>query len=198
MKVGDRHQSGLDEEERDLFFNIINRFIGFFSREAQKKTTNDTTSEYPFVAMDTRQVYKQLQCVQKKLGVTEDGPKFSFVDVGCGFGNVMLFAEQFFFDVYGIEKDEFTVPIAARFFGKDKIEQADIRNYPDYDRFDVIYYFCPLPNHDPQKELERYIEEHMKIGAVLIANRKKSCAIETDSRFTKLSATLPIWQKVAD
>ena len=99
--------------------------------------------------------------------------------------------------VYGIEKDEFTVPLAVRFFGEDKIEQADIRTYPNYDRFDVIYYFCPLPNHDPQKKLERYIEDRMKVGAILIANRKKSMDIDEDSRFKRLSDILPIWKKVS-
>ena len=185
------------EEEKDVFFGIINRFIGFFSLEAQRKTTNDTSSEYPFVAMDTRQVYEQLKFVRKYLGMSDAGQGFSLVDVGCGFGNVLLFAEQLSFDVYGIEKDEFTVPIAARLFGEKKIEQADIRTYPDYDRFDVIYYFCPLPNHEPQKKLERYIEDHMKAGAILVANRKKSSEIEEDSRFKRLSDSLPIWQKVA-
>ena len=187
----------MEEEEKDVFFGVINRFIGFFSLEAQRKTTNDTANEYPFVAMDTRQVYEQLKFVKKYLGMSDQGPVYSLVDVGCGFGNVLLFAEQLSFDVYGIEKDEFTVPLAVRFFGEDKIEQADIRTYPNYDRFDVIYYFCPLPNHDPQKKLERYIEDRMKVGAILIANRKKSSEIDEDSRFKRLSDSLPVWQKVS-
>jgi len=185
------------EEEKDVFFGVINRFIGFFSLEAQRKTTNDTSSEYPFVAMDTRQVYEQLKFVKNYLGMSDEGPDFSLVDLGCGFGNVLLFAEQLSFDVYGIEKDEFTVPLAVRLFGEDKIEQADIRTYPNYERFDVIYYFCPLPNHEPQKKLERNIEDRMKVGAILIANRKKSSEIEDDSRFKRLSDSLPIWQKVS-
>lgn len=185
------------EEEKDVYFGVINRFIGFFSLEAQRMTTNDTSSEYPFVAMDTRQVYEQLKFVKKYLRMSDKGPGFSLVDVGCGFGNVLIFAEQLLFDVYGIEKDEFTLPIATRFFGEEKIEQADIRSYPNYDRFDVIYYFCPLPNHEPQRKLERYIEDRMKIGAILIANRKKSMEIEEDSRFKRLSDSLPIWQKVS-
>ena len=191
-------ESQLREEEQDVFFGVINRFIGYFSLKAQGRSTNDTAKEYPFVAMDTRQVYDQLDFVKDYLQITYDGPRPSFVDVGCGIGNVLIFAEQFLFDVYGIEKDEYTVRIAEDLIGKKRIEQADITVYPDYARFDVVYYFCPLPNHEPQKKLERYIEDEMKIGAILIANRKKSAAIDDDPRFKRLSAKLPVWQKIRD
>ncbi len=188
-------ESQLKEEELDILFGVINRFVGYFSLKAQGKSTNDTSKEYPFVAMDTRQVYDQLDFVQNYLQISYDGPRPSLVDVGCGIGNVLIFAEQFLFDVYGIEKDEYTVRIAEDLIGKDRIEQADITVYPDYTRFDVIYYFCPLPNHEPQKELELFIENEMRPGAILIANRKKSMAIEADPRFKRLSETLPVWQK---
>ena len=71
----------MPEEEKDVFFGVINRFIGFFSLEAQRKTTNDTANEYPFVAMDTRQVYEQLKFVKKYLGMSDQGPVCSLVDV---------------------------------------------------------------------------------------------------------------------
>jgi len=190
-------EAQLKEEEQDVFFGVINRFIGYFSLKAQGRSTNDTSREYPFVAMDTRQVYDQLDFVKNYLQISYDGYRPSFVDVGCGIGNILIFAEQFLFDVYGIEKDEYTVRIAEDLIGKNRIEAADITVYPDYARFDVIYYFCPLPDHDPQKKLELYIEDEMKIGAILIANRKKSTAIDKDPRFKRLSGVLPIWEKVA-
>ncbi len=190
------YKSELTEEEQDIYFGVINRFIGYFSLKAQGRSTNDTSREYPFVAMDTRQVYAQLDFVGKYLGISYDGPRPSFVDVGCGIGNVLIFAEQFLFDVYGIEKDEYTVRIAEDLVGRERIEQADITVYPNYARFDVIYYFCPLPNHEPQKKLERFIEDEMKSGAILIANRKKSRAIDQDPRFKRLTSDLPIWQKI--
>ncbi len=190
-------ESKITEEEQDIFFGIINRFIGYFSLKAQGRSTNDTANEYPFVAMDTRQIYDQLDFVKNYLQLSYEGTRPSFVDVGCGIGNVLIFAEQFLFDVYGIEKDEYTVRIAEDLIGKNRIEAADITVYPDYARFDVIYYFCPLPNHEPQKKLECYIEDEMKSGAILIANRKKSMKIDKDPRFNRLSNKLPIWQKIS-
>ena len=56
----------LREEEHDILFGVINRFIGYYSREAQRETKNDTSSEYPFVAMDTRQVFRNLNSSMRK------------------------------------------------------------------------------------------------------------------------------------
>jgi len=93
------HSSVLAEEERDIYLGVINRFIGYYSREAQKETKNDTAKEYPFVAMDTRQVFEQIRIVHNHLGMNNGPDKTrTFLDVGCGIGNIMLIAEQFSFE----------------------------------------------------------------------------------------------------
>lgn len=200
---------GLDEElsaaeqERDIFFNIINRYIGFYTREAHRATKNDTSCEYPFVAMDTRQVFEQISFVKdvltgNKTPVLPEGKQFSFMDVGCGTGNILLIAEQFGFDVWGIEKDEYPFSIAQRLIGEEKIFQEDIRNYKKYAEMDVIYYFCPFSAGDEQRKFEQYIENEMKAGAVLIANQKKSDELENDGRFMRLHNHYQIWQKMTD
>ncbi len=66
----------------------------------------------------------------------------------------------------------------------------------DYARFDVIYYFRPLANGDDERRFERMIEDKMRPGALLIANRKMSEDIFTDPRFVKLSKELPVWRKI--
>jgi len=189
-----------EEEERDLFFNIINRFIGYFSRDSQKHTQNETSSEYPFVAMDTRQVYGQLKFVKDylKLGTEKEEGSVSFLDIGCGIGNVMLFAEQFSFDVFGFEKDQYPYEIAARLHGKEKVMQQDIWDYDDYDKFDVVYYFRPFTGGDSLRNFERMVEEKVRVGTVLIANYKKNEAIHSDERFKRLTDEYPIWQKIAE
>jgi hypothetical protein len=188
----------LAEEERDIYLGVINRFIGYYSREAQKETQNDTTSEYPFVAMDTRQAFEQLAIVHKHLGMdTNQAKPFSFIDVGCGIGNIMLIAEQYSFDAYGIEKDAYPYQLATRLIDEEHVWQRDIWEFDDYHRFDVIYYFRPLPDAGPQTKFELMIEDKIKKGGILIANRKISNAIEEDSRFKRLSVDHPIWQKVS-
>jgi len=189
----------MENEENDIFFNVINRFVGFHSRDAVRNTGNDTECEYPFVAMDTRQVFAQLDFAARYLGLDPDAaPEHPtrFLDVGCGIGNVLLFAEQFGFETYGIEKDEYPFQIAAKLIGEDRIAQADIWSYDGYGEYEVIYYYRPFSGREQQLRFERLIEDTMKAGGILIANHKNSAAIDLDKRFEKLSPSLPIWRKI--
>lgn len=191
--------SVLAEEERDIYIGVINRFIGYYSRQAQKETQNDTTREYPFVAMDTRQVFEQMAIVHKHLEMDKNPRKIcSFLDVGCGIGNIMLIAEQYSFEAYGFEKDEYPFQLATKLIDTEHVWQKDIWEFEDYDKFDVIYYFRPLPDAGPQTKFELLVEDKIKEGGILIANRKISKAIEEDCRFKRLSEEHPIWQKISE
>jgi SAM-dependent methyltransferase len=184
----------------DLFFNIINRFVGLFTRASNRATQNDLGREYPFVAMDTRQVYAQLCFAKEYLGLPEDpdaGPRPTLLDIGCGIGNVLLFAEQLGFDVYGIEKDPYPCSIAQQLLGEEKVGQHDIWSFERYGDFDVLYYFRPFSDREPQQRFERMIEERLKPGGLLIANHKNSDDIDRDPRFVRPAADLPIWVKKA-
>ena len=197
----DEHELTEQEQREEIFFNIIHRYIGLFSRTAQHQTSNDTASEYPFVAMDARQVFGQVSFVKDYLlerdGLHNAVERYSFIDVGCGMGNVMLIAEQLGFDVFGIEKDRYTLPIARQLFDESRVLEEDIRHYPDYHRFDVVYYFCPFSDGDLQRSFESQIEAAMKPAAILIANHKRSMAIDQDGRFKRLHPHYNIWEKIA-
>ncbi|OIP46484.1 MAG: SAM-dependent methyltransferase [Deltaproteobacteria bacterium CG23_combo_of_CG06-09_8_20_14_all_60_8] len=187
------------EEERDLLMAIINRYLGFHTLAAQRATKNDTSVEYPFVPMDTRQVIEQVRCVARYLQEHRPVPSAAptFLDVGCGTGNVLVVAEQCGFEVFGLEKDEHPCRVAQVFFGADRVVQADIRDFPDYQRFDVIYYFCPFANNEMQRRFELFIEETMHPGAILIANQKRSEAIAAEPRFRRLHPEYQIWEKLS-
>jgi 2-polyprenyl-3-methyl-5-hydroxy-6-metoxy-1,4-benzoquinol methylase len=187
-----------EEEIRDIFFGIINRFIGLYTRASQKHSQNDTANEYPFVPMDTRQLFDQLRFTA--LYLRENSPAnepFTLLDIGCGIGNVMLFAEQMGFDVYGFEKDEYPLRIAQKLMGEERVAQDDLWRYDGYSRFDVIYYFRPLANGGDERRFERMIEDAMRPGAILIANRKMSEEIFADARFARLHSDLPVWRKIS-
>lgn len=190
----------MTEEEQDIFFGIINRFVGFHSRDAARKTGNDISCEYPFVAMDSRQVFEQVRfaarCLARDTAAGSAGPP-RFLDIGCGIGNVLLIAEQFGFDVRGIEKDPYSFPIAARLIGEERISQADIWTFAGYGDFEVLYYFRPFCRREQQLRFEKLVEDSMRPGALLIANHKNSDAIDRDPRFSRLSSELPIWRKIA-
>lgn len=182
----------------DLFFNIINRFVGLFTSESNRATQNDLAREYPFVAMDTRQVYAQLCFAKRYLGLpdeADENQRPTLLDIGCGIGNVLLFAEQLGFAVYGIEKDPYPCSIAQRLFGEEKVGQHDIWHYDRYGDFDVLYYFRPFSDREPQRRFEAMIEDRLKPGGLLIANHKNSDDIDRDPRFVRLAPDLPIWAK---
>jgi len=187
----------INEDERDILFGIINRFIGYFTRDSQRQSQNDPESEYPFVPMDTRQVYDQLKFVHGFLTDSRQSASapLSFLDIGCGIGNVLLFAELMEFTVSGLEKDEYPFTIAAKLIGQEKVVQQDIWEYDRYQTFDVIYYFRPFHEGNLQRRFERFIEDQLKPGGVLIANRKMDQGIDADPRFCRLHPDLPIWQK---
>ncbi len=185
-----------NEDERDILFGIINRFIGYFTRDSQRQSQNDPESEYPFVPMDTRQVYDQLKFVRDLLlDSTHTAGPLSFLDIGCGIGNVLLVAEMMDFEVAGLEKDNYPFTIAAKLIGQEKVVKQDIWEYDHYHTFDVTYYFRPFHDGNLERRFERFIEDHLKSGGVLIANRKMDQGIDSDPRFSRLHPTLPIWQK---
>ncbi len=181
----------------DILLGVINRFIGLFSRQIQHHTKNETTREYPFVAMDTRQVFQELLLVADYVENTlkKEPSSLKFLDIGCGFGNVLLFAEQFGFNVYGLEKDEASLKIAREFFEEYQLIKEDLRTYKGYKEFDIVYYFCPLT--EGEREFERYLEDEITPGTILIANYKRSKEIFEDRRFKRLSSSLPVWQKIS-
>ena len=186
------------EEEKDILFGMINRFIGYFTRDSQRESTNNEAAEYPFVPMDTRQMIEQLKLAQATLQKCPENERaYSFIDIGCGIGNVLLAAEQMDFSVFGLEKDPFPCKVAQKMFGETQVIMEDIWDFTDYNHFDVIYYFRPFHDGNSQRRFELYIENELKPGGILIANRKMSEAINHDKRFYRLHPDLPVWQKKA-
>ncbi len=184
------------QDELDILFGTINRFIGYFSRQAQQQTQSDPASEYPFIAMDTRQAYEQIRVAKeyllKKQQFSQD---LQFIDIGCGIGNILLMAELMEFRVFGIEKDPVPFKIAKNLLGDSLVQQTDIWKFNRFHDFDVIYYFRPFPVRKLQCVFEKKIENQLRPGGILIANRKMDDSINTDDRFSRIENDLPVWVK---
>lgn len=190
------HSLNEREEELDVFFGTINRFIGYFTRDSQRLSGNDTSQEYPFVAMDTRQAYEQLKLAKDFLRQEKRfRPGMSFIDIGCGIGNVMLMAELMDFAVFGIEKDQVPFDIAQKLLGEELVAQEDIWQFNRFAEFDLIYYFRPFSDKTLQERFEKLVEDELKPGGILIANRKMGTGIDDDPRFKRLSERWPVWVK---
>lgn len=187
------------EEEQDILFGVINRFIGYFTREAVPRTTNDTTTEYPFVAMDTRQAYEQIRIATKYLKAKQrDSQSLSFLDIGCGIGNILLLAELMECTVCGIEKDEASYSIAKNLVGEESVTREDIWQFERWADFDIVYYFRPFSEKNKQLKFEKLVEDKMQVGAILIGNRRMGFGIDEDMRFKRLVKELPVWEKLSD
>ena len=107
----------------------------------------------------------------------------SFLDAGCGAGNILLIARVVGFnDVYGIELDVNTIKIAKKLLkhatlpyrkhpGNFHIIKANLLEYDKYKKYDVIYYYQPMrPGDMYMTKFLSLVKENMKIGAIVIVN----------------------------
>lgn len=91
-------------------------------------------------------------------------PNMKLLDLGCGAGNVLRFAKNIGFDVFGVEfNKELTV-----YLGDYDYIHGDITKLSKdfYKKFDVIYAYRPL-----KKEFQDYVElivNNMKSGSYIL------------------------------
>lgn len=89
-------------------------------------------------------------------------PNLTFLELGCGVGNVLRFAKNIGFKVTGLEIDNNLIQ------DNTEVINMDILNYPseNYKNYDVIYIYRPLKNgYDDYINL---IVENMKSGSILV------------------------------
>lgn len=165
-------------------FAVMQRCIADNCTRAKMKTPKD---RYPFIPLSTEEALHQLLGAIDHLRKREDNKyytKYSFLDAGCGFGNIMMMAAEVGFKPYGLEIDERLITHAKRVnYHWRNIRHKDILKYTRYGQFDVIYYYCPFCNGKLQQKFEERVEDQMKVGAILMPNLKVSNRIEKDKRF---------------
>lgn len=98
-------------------------------------------------------------------------PTYKFLDAGCGVGNIMLLANCIGFDAWGIEKDPETVKLACKLDCHEgrHIIKADMVEYKDYGKYDVIYYYQPMRS-EKMKVFINVLHSQIKVGAIVIPN----------------------------
>jgi len=121
----------------------------------------------------------------------------TFLDVGCGYGNIMALANFNGFKVSGIEIDKRLIDIGKTLWGKGfKFYNENAFKFKKYKDFDVIYYYCPMRDVEKEKELEEIIERKMKKGAYLIPCLKQSFKIVNKKNFVVINGLpLTIYRK---
>jgi len=113
---------------------------------------------YPNASFSVLSFITKLQTIQKTCNAGS-----RFLDVGCGLGNKVWIAQSLGFDGYGLEINPKYATIAGEYVGTDHVFCHDGTTYPDYDQYDVIYFYNPMPS----DELENAILTNAKNGTII-------------------------------
>jgi len=157
---------------------------------------------YPFIPQANYRLIPTFYALRKKLpkikgwvGNRKDFGNLKFLDAGCGIGNVMVTARACGLagHYHGIEYFDKTYERAQNWLGLDhqqrsryKVFKDDILKFQKYGDYDIIYYYCPFSDGELQRKFEEYLEDEMKVGAVLVAFLKQSRTITKDYRFRRV------------
>jgi len=127
-------------------------------------------------------------------GYDQDNTKF--LDAGCGIGNVLLLASCVILttEYHGLELFPDVIRNAVKWLGLDEnycngnitIFKQNVKTFEHYRDYDIIYYYSPFRDKEKEKLFEEYVEDTMKVGAVLMPHLKQSRRIGKDDRFEKL------------
>lgn len=194
------------------FDDLICERRRYFEKSERKHNievkSGDTTKEeyWGFIPCNTETVVAELLIARDN--IKKRYP--TFLDVGCGFGNIMFLAKHCGFDVHGIEYNRDILlhsfyrihektPNKLWDYNREVIFHGDALDFKNYCLFDVIYMYCPIRNEKLEKKLEQFIEDTIKVGTIFICNTKKDRRIYEDNRFKKLGSIYqPVWKKISN
>jgi len=183
---------------------------------------HDKEGSFPFIPNDTSRLVsifsKVREYLKRKHGSQFEKKTKKFLDAGCGIGNILLLAKgaqlanryyglEFFPEVFETAKILLGIDSGpARYYTEDApspgtfiVRKRDIATYKHYKRFDIIYYYCPFRDHEKERSFEQYVEDNMKVGAILMPFLKRSDRIQKDERFRRIEVEpyFPvIWEKI--
>lgn len=115
-------------------------------------------SYYPNASFSILRFMSNLRFIQKTCGVGS-----RFLDVGCGLGNKVWIAQTLGFDACGLEINKKYAEIAGECVGVNRIICGDGTTFSNYDQYDVIYFYNPMPS----DEIETAIIRNAKKGAII-------------------------------
>ena len=171
----------------------------YFKHESEEEYIKKgrTKGHYPYVPLNRKELYNMLYATKEKLieentwshhGRDNWNTRPILLDVGCGIGTTLLIANALGFATRGIEYNKELVEVAKKLvsltYGEvGRIDHIDALEFKEYNKVDVIYYYCPIENSKLQCKLEDKIEKDMKKGAYLIPIMKQDNKIEKNKNF---------------
>jgi SAM-dependent methyltransferase len=212
------NKTKIDSEMINILLNVINSNIYVYGNEIGKtRHIEKSQGSYHFINNNTYSVIKRFirlknYLFEERRWSGHDTYPSRFLDVGCGIGNILLFAKHAYLcnEYLGLEYFDKTIKLGRKWLkehgankrthvNKIKMLKRDIMTYKSYGLADIIYYYCPFENHKMQKVLELRIEEQMKKGAILVPYLKQCWDLDKDDRFEviRLDTNAPIYIKVS-
>jgi SAM-dependent methyltransferase len=160
-------------------YEVLERAIARPLTPPTKHKACYAAGRYPFIPLSPDWFMAQLREAKR---IAPDAA--TFIDVGCGIGSKVVLASCIGFRAAGIEIDRDYVKAAkdmlAMGWGGGRVFQGDALKH-DYAEYDVVYFYCPMNDHELERQLEQRILETTKPGALILANLKM-----TDWRGNKL------------
>lgn len=161
--------------------HIIEKISEYFkkiSEDSHNKVFGNDSWEY--ISTSPNHIYETLNTIKE---LESDISDKKFLDVGSGIGNICCVADLMGFDVEGIEFNPVLFEISKQIYPDIKINNVDIRNFNNYNDFDIIFYCLPFKNEELQLELKEKIENCVKVGTYIITRGKEI----KDDRFKKIN-----------
>jgi SAM-dependent methyltransferase len=146
-------------------------------------TLEGRPESWGFVGARTRHVLEQLQLALR----CTSAKRPTFLECGSGFGFVAALARELGFCVTGIEVTPGYVAISRGLFPSVQIEEADLLTFDRFGDFDVAYYFRPFADVAVQGHFERRVEQELRPGGIVLANRKVTHDWKESGTFEVLS-----------
>lgn len=172
MKKPEMNQEEIDQLKIDIFEGLIGELKAYSEREHRSSYSK---GRYPFIPLSTDYFIKQLNFLLKSGLCKPKGRRkqLTFLDAGCGVGATVCIARKMGFDSKGIEINPDLIKISSLIFNKkERVEEGDILEYKKYNKFDVIYYYCPFEDSTLERKFERIVESKIRRGGVIIANMR--------------------------
>ena len=195
----DTYFSNLITELFEAASDKANERIGNSKAEKRDRVV-ESDGGYKCIHLSIEEFISSVSAMLKKQGIDDEKVnQLTFLDIGCGVGQKVYLAKVFGFQSYGLELREELIKEGKRLFKKLRIIteydtydnigrhdtydnigrhdfvfiQGNALTFPDFAKFDVMYFYCPLFDNKLQVAMELHLAKTAKVGAIVIPKLAK-------------------------
>lgn len=182
-----------------LLVKLCNTYTAFIT-ETNKLEPNyklkDGTPCYGFIpSRDIDFLLRNLKKIYNRL-YKKTGHVPSFMDIGCGIGNILLLAHELGYKTTGLEYNPKIYKIATNLCNsKTNIIKGDMRKFKNYGDYDVLYYYHPMMDFKAMRNFSIELCKQMKPGAYLISKGTNEL-YNNPKGFHLIGKSVNTWRKI--